>query len=64
MSICCYCERPITREHVSAVSIAITALWTKQSPSQEMFAHASCLTEKFAPSLSQSVPFDADAFGE
>lgn len=63
MAVCCFCDQAITSNDVGAVSIAVTALWiARNPPSQELFAHAACLEEKFAPALGSSVPFDAEAF--
>ena len=63
MAVCCFCAQPITSSDAGAVSIALTARSPKRNPpSQELFAHASCLEKKLAPALAPSIPFDADAF--
>lgn len=65
MTVCCFCEQTITSSDVRAVSIVLTALSPKRNPpSQELFAHAGCTEEKFAPALASSIPFDAEAFGD
>ena len=63
MAVCCFCEHAITSNDFGAVSIVVKGLWiTRNPPSQELFAHAACLEERFAPALGSSVPFDAEAF--
>jgi hypothetical protein len=60
---CCYCDQGIEPGDERALRISVMRLYsTDDEGLQEVYAHASCAAEKFASTLSQTVPLDPDIF--
>jgi hypothetical protein len=57
---CCFCALGIDRDDETAIMLTLRNLW-EGDQSQDMFAHSACANQRFAASLSASVPFDLEA---
>ena len=58
---CCFCAGPVETAQ-SGVRIVLESM-ESQDVHQQLFAHISCLDQRFVPILAPSTPFMALAFG-
>ncbi len=58
---CCFCALPLERPDRNGVRLTLVAMRSR-GPGQDMFAHISCLDDRFGPTLSAETIFDARIF--